>query len=413
MAQISKIHAREILDSRGNPTIEVEVFIGNSCGRVQIPSGASVGIHEAVELRDMDKTRYHGKGVLKAVHAVNQEIQNAIIGLDAREQAQIDNTMIELDGTHNKSHLGANAILGVSLAVAKAASQYLNLPLYKYLATTNKFTMPVPMINIINGGMHANNNLDIQEFMIIPPKTSNFREMIRKSAEVFYTLKDILTKNNHSINTGDEGGFAPNFNNNEIALDYLVKAIQVSGHTDFRISLDVAASTLYQKDKTYQINNNKVTYKELTEYYSNLCDKYPIISIEDGMDEQDIEGWKYLTETLGRKIQLVGDDIFVTNPNILEKGIKNKIANAILIKPNQIGTLTETLNTMHIAQKNKYKSVMSHRSGETEDTTIAHIAVATNCGQIKTGSLSRSERVAKYNELIRIEETYQLSQIHV
>ena len=405
MSKISNVKAREILDSRGNPTIEVEIWVDNICGRAQVPSGASVGLYEAVELRDLDYNRYHGKGVLKAVQSVNQDIKKELLGLAADQQQKIDHMLIELDGTKNKSRLGANAILGTSLAVAKAATLYLNIPLYKYLATTNDLVMPVPMINIINGGMHANNNLDIQEFMIMPPPHLTFQERLRTSTEIFQTLRRILHQDGYSIAVGDEGGFAPNFTNNKIALNYIIRAIKESGHDNFKIALDIAASTFYQEsDNKYKINHDLLNYQELTDYYGELCNKYPIVSIEDGMAEQDIAGWQHMTKKLGNKLQLVGDDVFVTNPNILQEGINNNIANAILIKPNQIGTLTETLQTMQIAKENNYKSIVSHRSGETEDTTIAHIAVATSCGQIKTGSLCRSERIAKYNELLRIAE---------
>lgn len=406
MPIISRIHAREILDSRGSPTIEVEVYAGNQCERAQIPSGASVGTHEAIELRDHDPTRFFGKGVLKAIDNVNIIINRAIIGLDVTEQAKIDNIMIQLDGTKNKSNLGANAMLGTSVAAAKTAARHLNLPLYKYLSQDNKFLMPKPMINVINGGMHTNNNLFIQEFMIIPNKIESFKEMIRASAEVFNKLKEILSNKHYSINVGDEGGFAPNFHDTEMALQYIMEAIDKAGYIDnYTIALDVAASTIYQKyNSKYRIDNQYFNYKELAEYYTSLCNKYPITSIEDGMAEEDFEGWAYLTRALGNKLQLVGDDIFVTNPDILTTGIKNNIANAILIKPNQIGTLTETFQTMGIAKRNNYRSIISHRSGDTEDVSIAHIAVATSCGQIKSGSLARSERVAKYNELMRIEE---------
>ncbi len=406
MPKITKVNAREILDSRGNPTIEVEVWAGRYCGKSHVPSGSSVGLNEALELRDNDERRYHGKGVLKAINSVINEISVPVVGQDVLDQTKIDRLMIELDGTKNKSRLGGNAILGVSLATAKAAALSLNKRLYEYLAQENTFVIPTPMINIINGGLHANNNLAVQEFMIVPLQDSSFREMIRKSCEVFYTLKRILNKNKYSINVGDEGGFAPNFDANEVALDYIMEAIDSMGYIDdFKISLDIASSTFYEANgERYCINNEDFNYKELTGFYLNLCRKYPIISIEDGMAEQDIKGWQYLTKNLGKKIQLVGDDVFVTNPEILKCGINNNIANAILIKPNQIGTITEMLETMSIAKAHNYNSVISHRSGETEDTTIAHIAVATCCGQIKTGSLSRSERVAKYNELLRIEE---------
>ena len=406
MAKISKIYAREILDSRGNPTIEVEVWAQSYHGMVQIPSGASLGLREAVELRDNDRNRFFGKGVFKAISSVHNEIKKIILGMEVTDQEKIDRSLIDLDGTQNKSRLGSNAILGVSLAVAKAAAHSLNIPLYKYLSQNKKLIMPTPMINIINGGAHANNNLDIQEFMIIPKKTKCFIDMIRMSAEVFHTLKDLLSKDGYSTSVGDEGGFAPSFDNNKVALDYIMMAIQKAEYLgDFDIALDAASSTFYHSGK-YLLDAKEMDYRELTEYYCDLLSEYPITSIEDGMDEKDVDGWKYLTKKLGSIIQLVGDDVFVTNPDILKKGIENNIANAILIKPNQIGTLTETLRTMQIAEENNYNSIISHRSGETEDTTIAHIAVATSCGQIKTGSLSRSERIAKYNELIRIEENW-------
>ncbi|MBQ4874636.1 MAG: phosphopyruvate hydratase [Rickettsiaceae bacterium H1] len=406
MPKISKVWAREILDSRGNPTIEVEVRAQKYFGKAQVPSGASVGLHEAMELRDNDKKRFLGKGVIKAIDSVNSKISNLIIGMEVAEQEKIDRAMIDLDGTENKSGLGANAILGVSLAVAKAAAASQEMPIYKYLSEDEKFLMPIPMINIINGGVHANNELDVQEFMIIPRREKSFREMIRKSTEVFHTLKNLLSEEDYSTAVGDEGGFAPSFNSTEQTLCYLVKAMELAGYDgNFSIALDAAASTFYRSDSaTYKIDGKNLNYESLTDYYLNLCNKYPVISIEDGMDELDVNGWKYLTKQLGKKIQLVGDDVFVTNPGILTDGIKNNIANAVLIKPNQIGTLTETLETMEIAKKNDYKSIVSHRSGDTEDTIIAHIAVATSCGQIKTGSLCRYERVIKYNELMRIEE---------
>ncbi len=408
MPKLSNVHAREILDSRGNPTIEVEVWADNKYfGRAQVPSGASVGLYEAVELRDNNKQRFLGKGVSQAVENVNNYIKGAIIGIDVTEQTKIDQTMIELDNTRNKSKLGANAILGTSIAVAKASANALAIPLYQYLSKSQKFTLPAPMINIINGGAHTNNNLDIQEFMILPHKSRDFKEMIRAASEVFSHLKKNLARDNYSTNVGDEGGFGPDFDTNEVALDYITQAIDDAGYNenDFSIALDIAASTFYDSNTLkYNIGKKELDYQELTGYYSQLCSKYYIASIEDGMDENDTVGWQHLTKKLGSKVQLVGDDVFVTNPEILTKGINNKIANAILIKPNQIGTLTETFKTIDIAKNNNYNTIISHRSGETEDTTIAHLSVASNSKNIKTGSVCRSERTAKYNELIRIEE---------
>ncbi|AGJ99758.1 phosphopyruvate hydratase [Wolbachia endosymbiont of Carposina sasakii] len=405
---INNVFAREILDSRGYPTIEVEIELcDGAIGRASVPSGASTGKLEALELRDQDEKRYCGKGVLKAVQAVNGIIADEIIGMNAADQNAIDKALIELDGTKNKSKLGANATLGVSLAVAKAAANSFKMPLYRYLGGKQTSVMPVPLINIINGGVHADNKLDFQEFMILPVGAETFSEAIRISAEVFHNLRSILKKKGYSINVGDEGGFAPNIESTEEALDLIIYAIESAGYSaqsDFALGLDVASSTFYE-DGIYEFESKGLTSEELTEYYCNLVERYPIISIEDAMSEDDYEGWKLLTAKLGNKIQLVGDDLFVTNCELIRKGIEEKMANAVLIKPNQIGTLTETFNAIEMAKSNGYKAVVSHRSGETEDTTISHIAVASNCGQIKTGSLSRSDRLAKYNELMRIEST--------
>jgi len=409
--EIVDVLGREILDSRGNPTVEVEVTVDDGSttyvGRAAVPSGASTGIFEAVELRDGDKSRYLGKGVLNAVQAVNTEIADAIIGLNALDQVEIDRTMIELDGTPNKGRLGANAILGVSLAVAKAAAEALGLSLYNYIGGVNAKTLPVPMMNVLNGGAHANNNVDIQEFMIIPVSAPNFREGLRMCAEVFHTLKKVVP----SSGVGDEGGYAPNLETDEDALKALVEAITKAGYKpgeDFMIAMDPAVSEWYvDEDGGYYLlpkAQKKMTRAEMVEMWKNFVDKYPIISIEDGMAEEDWEGWKMLTDALGKKIQLVGDDLFVTNTERLSKGIKLGVANAILIKVNQIGTLTETLDAIQMANRAGYTAVVSHRSGETEDTTIADIAVAVNAGQIKTGAPSRTDRVAKYNQLLRIEE---------
>lgn len=409
MTEIVRIVAREIIDSRGNPTVEVDVILEDGAfGRAGVPSGASTGSLEAWELRDGDKSRYNGKGVLKAVQAVNTEISDRIVGMDATDQAAIDGAMIELDGTKNKSRLGANAILGVSLAVARAAADSMNLPLAEYLGGEEAVTMPVPMMNIINGGEHANNPIDIQEFMIMPVSAKNIADAIRMGSEVFHALKKNLDKDGYSTSVGDEGGFAPDLASSDAALEYIVKAIEDAGYKPFHdvvIALD-SASTEFYKDGIYNLKGEgkKLNADELITYYEALIAKYPIVSIEDAMAEDDYEGWKKITKALGDKIQLVGDDLFVTNPEILKKGIKDGLANAILIKVNQIGTLTETLEAIEIAQDAGYNVIVSHRSGETEDSTIAHIAVATNAGQIKTGSLSRSDRLAKYNELIRIEE---------
>lgn len=409
MSAIVDVIAREILDSRGNPTVEADVLLESGVmGRAAVPSGASTGTKEAVELRDGDKQRYLGKGVLKAVEFVNTEIAEAIIGLDAMEQAFIDQTMIELDGTENKSRLGANAILAVSMAVAKAAAEESGLPLYRYLGGASRMEMPVPMMNIINGGAHATGGADIQEFMIVPVGSQSFREALRCGAEIFHHLKDILHHRGLSTTVGDEGGFAPSLGSNEAALKVIVEAIEAAGYVpgaDVAIAMDPAASEFY-KDGKYHLKADGLTLTsaQIVDMYATWVDKYPIISIEDGMSEHDWAGWKLLTDRLGKSTQLVGDDIFVTNTKILSEGIKQGIANSILIKINQIGTLTETFAAIEMAKRAGYTAVISHRSGETEDTTIADLAVATNALQIKTGSLSRSDRMAKYNQLLRIEE---------
>ncbi|MCF2903827.1 phosphopyruvate hydratase [Octadecabacter sp. CECT 8868] len=409
MSTIIDIHAREILDSRGNPTVEVDVTLEDgTMGRAAVPSGASTGVHEAVEKRDGDKARYKGKGVLEAVEAVNGEIAETILGFDATEQVAIDMAMIELDGTDNKGRLGANAILGVSMAVAKAAADFTAQPLFRYIGGTAARVLPVPMMNIINGGEHADNPIDIQEFMIMPVSASNVKEAIRMGSEVFHTLKAELSAAGYSTGIGDEGGFAPNINSTRDALDFILKAIDKAGYKsgeDIYLALDCAA-TEYYKDGKYEMKGEgaSLTSEENVDYLAALCDDYPIISIEDGMSEDDWDGWAALTARLGDKIQLVGDDLFVTNPARLAMGIEQKSANSMLVKVNQIGTLTETLTAVDMAHRARFTNVMSHRSGETEDATIADLAVATNCGQIKTGSLSRSDRLAKYNQLIRIEE---------
>ncbi|HAG25775.1 MAG TPA: phosphopyruvate hydratase [Rhodobacter sp.] len=409
MSTIIDIHAREILDSRGNPTIEVDVTLESGAfGRAAVPSGASTGAHEAVERRDGDKARYMGKGVLDAVAAVNGEIAEEIIGFDATEQVGIDRTMIELDGTSNKGRLGANAILGVSLAVAKAAADVSGQPLYRYVGGTSARVLPVPMMNIINGGEHADNPIDIQEFMIMPVAAENIREAVRMGSEVFHTLKKELSNSGLSTGIGDEGGFAPNLSSTRVALDFILKSIEKAGYRpgeDIYLALD-CASTEYFRGGKYEMKGEgkSLTSYENVEYLTALVADYPIISIEDGMAEDDWAGWRALTERLGNKVQLVGDDLFVTNPERLLQGIKQGCANSMLVKVNQIGTLTETLAAVDMAHRARYTNVMSHRSGETEDSTIADLAVATNCGQIKTGSLARSDRLAKYNQLIRIEE---------
>ena len=409
MSAIVDVIAREILDSRGNPTVEADVLLESGImGRAAVPSGASTGTREAVELRDGDKSRYQGKGVLKAVDYVNTEICEAIIGLDASEQAIIDKTMIELDGTDNKGRLGANAILAVSLAVARAAAEESGLPLYRYLGGARSLTLPVPMMNVINGGAHANNSLDFQELMIIPIGAPSFREALRYGAEVFHTLKKIIDGKGYPTTVGDEGGFAPNVKSTEEALNLILQAIDKAGYvagTDIAIGLDCAASEFYKGGK-YEMEGEglSLTSAQMVDYLANLADKFPIVSIEDGLAEGDWAGWKVLTDRLGKQVQLVGDDLFVTNTKILKEGIDKGICNSILIKVNQIGTLTETLAAIEMAKTAGYTSVISHRSVETEDSTIADIAVGTNAGQIKTGSLSRSDRVAKYNQLLRIEE---------
>lgn len=412
MSEITDIKARQILDSRGNPTIEVEVHTESGIiGRAAVPSGASTGKHEAWELRDNEKDYYLGKSVLKAVNNAEDLIFNELEGYSVLNQVEIDNIMIELDNTENKKNLGANAILGVSLAVAKAAAQYLKMPLYKYLGGTNAVTLPIPLMNIINGGAHADNSIDFQEFMIVPLGASTFSEAMCMGVEVFHTLKNVLKHKGYSTNVGDEGGFAPNLKSNEEGIELILQAIEKAGYvpgTDIGLALDVAASEFYlEKDGLYHFKKSldvKLTSPEMVDYLANWCNKYPIVSIEDGMAEDDWKGWELLTTKLGKKVQLVGDDLFVTNKNRLQKGIDKKIANAILIKINQIGSLTETLNCVRLATQNRYNSIISHRSGETEDTTIADLAVALNTGQIKTGSASRSDRVAKYNQLLRIEE---------
>ena len=409
MSAIVDVVAREILDSRGNPTVEADVLLeSGAMGRAAVPSGASTGSREAIELRDGDNNRYGGKGVLKAVEHVNTEICEAIIGLDVEEQAFIDQTLCELDGTENKSRLGANAILAVSLATARAAAEESGLPLFRYLGGAAPMHLPVPMMNIINGGAHANNNIDMQEFMIIPLGAPSFREALRYGAEVFHALKKLLDGRGMTTTVGDEGGFAPNLESNEAALKLIVEAIGAAGYSagkDVAIGIDCASSEFY-KDKRYHIASEglKLSAVELTDYLAAWCDKYPIINIEDGMSENDWDGWSSLTRKLGGRIQLVGDDIFVTNSQILKRGIKQGIANSILIKVNQIGTLSETFEAIETAKRAGYTAVISHRSGETEDSTIADLAVASNVMQIKTGSLSRSDRMAKYNQLLRIEE---------
>ncbi|MDB2546280.1 phosphopyruvate hydratase [Amylibacter sp.] len=410
MSTIIDILAREILDSRGNPTVEVDVILEDgTLGRAAVPSGASTGAHEAVELRDGDKSRYFGKGVLQAVEFVNGEIADALVGADALEQVELDEAMIELDGTSNKSRLGANAILGVSLAIAKAAADFTSQPLYRYIGGTSARTLPVPMMNIINGGEHADNPIDIQEFMIMPVSAGTISHAIQMGAEIFHTLKKELSNAGHNTGVGDEGGFAPNLNSTKDALNFIMSSIEKAGYKpgeDVYLALDCAASEYYSDGiYNYKGEGKKLSSKQNAEYLTDLVNNYPIISIEDGMDEDDWEGWKELTDLIGDKCQLVGDDLFVTNSERLKKGINDGCANSILVKVNQIGTLTETLEAVNVAHRAGYTSVMSHRSGETEDATIADLAVATNCGQIKTGSLARSDRLAKYNQLIRIEES--------
>ncbi|MBQ1271413.1 MAG: phosphopyruvate hydratase [Clostridia bacterium] len=413
--EIVDVLGREVMDSRGNPTVEVEVYVDDGmqtyCGRAAVPSGASTGIFEACELRDGDKSRYLGKGVLKAVEAVNTEIADLLIGMNAMDQIAIDKAMIELDGTPNKGRLGANAILGASLACAKASAEALGMTLYNYVGGCNAYTLPVPMMNILNGGAHATNNVEIQEFMVMPIGAASFREALRMCAEVFHTLKGVLKKNGTpAAGVGDEGGYAPNLKKDEDALKVIVEAIEAAGYKpgeDFKIAIDAASSEWWNDEEQCYIqpkSGKKMTRQQLVKMWKNFAEKYPIISLEDGMAEEDWEGWKMLTDALGKKIQLVGDDLFVTNTERLSKGIELGVANSILIKVNQIGTLTETLNAIKMANRAGYTAVISHRSGETEDTTIADLSVALNAGQIKTGAPSRTDRVAKYNQLLRIEE---------
>jgi len=412
MSLIESIHARQILDSRGNPTVEVDVVTESGAfGRAAVPSGASTGTHEAVELRDGDKKRYVGKGVLKAVENVNGRIAEEIVGFSVYDQALIDKVMLELDGSPNKANLGANAILGTSLAIAKAAAMEAGLPLYRYIGGVNAYTLPVPMMNILNGGSHADNKIDFQEFMVMPVKADTFSEALRMGTEVFHTLKKVLHDKNLSTNVGDEGGFAPNIASNEEAIELVLQAIEKAGFKpgeDIFIAMDAASSEFYDAASNSYIfkksDGKKLSSGEMVDYWASWAAKYPIISIEDGMAEDDWNGWKGLTDKIGKKVQLVGDDLFVTNVTRLQEGIDKGVANSILVKVNQIGSLTETINAVNLAHRNAYKSVMSHRSGETEDSTIADLAVALNTGQIKTGSASRSDRMAKYNQLIRIEE---------
>jgi enolase len=410
MSEIVDIYAREILDSRGNPTVEVEVYLeSGAMGRAAVPSGASTGEREALELRDGDKSRYLGKGVQKAVDNVNEVITEALIGWEASDQAGIDRKLLELDGTDFKSNLGANALLGVSMACAKAAAEDAGLPLYQYLGGANAKELPLPMMNIINGGAHADNNVDIQEFMIMPAGAPSFREALRMGAEIFHALKKVLKSKGYNTAVGDEGGFAPDLKSNEEALQVIMEAIKAAGYTpgeDILLALDVASSELFKNGKYLLANEAKPekTAAEMVDFYEDLVNRYPIISIEDGMAENDWEGWKLLTDRLGKRIQIVGDDLFVTNTKILKEGIEKGIANSILIKVNQIGTLTETLEAIEMAKRAGYTTVISHRSGETEDTTLADLAVAVNAGQIKTGSLCRTDRICKYNQLLRIED---------
>ncbi|MDY6799664.1 MAG: phosphopyruvate hydratase [Bacteroidota bacterium] len=411
MGQIAGIHARQILDSRGNPTVEVEVVTTDGfVGRAAVPSGASTGIHEAVELRDGDKSKFLGKGVLKAVENVNTIINDELQGFYVDDQTAIDNALIKLDGTENKGNLGANAMLGVSLAVARAAATEYGLPLYRYIGGVSANTLPIPMMNILNGGQHADNKIDIQEFMIMPVGASSFSEALRMGAEVFHNLKAVLKTKGQSTNVGDEGGFAPNLSSNEEAIEVVLEAIEKAGYKpgdDIFIALDPAASEFYDKNKKvyhFESTNEDLSSADMVNYWKTWVEKYPILSIEDGLDEDDWDGWAELTKVIGDKVQIVGDDLFVTNVKRLSQGIENNVANSILIKVNQIGTLTETINAIRLATENSYTSVISHRSGETEDTTIADLAVALNTGLIKTGSASRSDRIAKYNQLLRIEE---------
>ncbi len=420
MGFIANISARQILDSRGNPTVEVDVTTQSGIiGRAAVPSGASTGTHEAVELRDGNKSAFLGKGVSKAVHNVNSILREALIGQNIYEQNAIDQKMIALDGTPNKAKLGANAILGVSMAVAKAAAQEAGLPLYRYVGGFNAHTLPVPMMNILNGGSHADNSIDFQEFMIMPTGAQSFSEALRMGVEIFHHLKSVLKNKNYSTNVGDEGGFAPNIKSNEEAIEVVLQSIEKAGYKpghDVFIAMDAAASEFYKADeKVYHFHKssgNKLTPSEMVNYWAEWCKKYPIISIEDGLAEDDWDGWKLITEKIGNKVQLVGDDLFVTNVSRLQRGIDNHIANSILVKVNQIGSLTETVNAVSLANNNGYTAVMSHRSGETEDTTIADLAVALNTGQIKTGSASRTDRIAKYNQLLRIEESLGSSAVY-
>jgi enolase len=410
MSYISDIHARQILDSRGNPTIEVDVVTENNHrGRASVPSGASTGIHEAVELRDGDKAVFGGKGVLKAVANVNDIIADQLIGFPVHEQASLDARLIEMDGTENKGKLGANALLAVSLAVAKAAAKECHLSLYRYLGGVNSTVLPIPLMNILNGGVHADNKIDYQEYMIVPMGADSFSEGLRWGVEIFHQLKSVLKKKGYSTNVGDEGGFAPDMKSNEEAIETLIQAVESAGYkvgSQIGVALDAASSEMYKdgKYKFYKSSGREISSDEMVAYWVEWVNKYPIISIEDGMAEEDWDGWKKLTDTLGKKVQLVADDVFVTNTRLIQKGIDKGIANSVLIKVNQIGTVTETINAVQLAQTHGYTTVMSHRSGETEDTTIADLAVALNCGQIKTGSLSRTDRTAKYNQLLRIEE---------
>jgi len=412
MSYIIEVHARQILDSRGNPTVEVDVTTDDGAlGRAAVPSGASTGIHEAVELRDNDKKVYVGKGVLQAVNNVNEIISEAITGFDITQQAAIDQAMLDLDGTANKGKLGANAILAVSMAVAKAAAEEAGVPLYRYIGGTNARTLPIPMMNILNGGAHADNKIDFQEFMIMPIGASSFSEGLRWGVEIFHTLKSVLKKKGFSTNVGDEGGFAPNIQSNEEAIETVLEAITAAGYktgTEVAIAMDAANSELWNGEKGkyvfHKSSGKEMSSDELVKFWESWVNQYPIISIEDGMAEDDWDGWKHLTDTVGKKCQLVGDDLFVTNVLRLQQGIDKGIANGLLVKVNQIGTVTETINAVTLAQHNGYNTIMSHRSGETEDVTIADLAVALNCGQIKTGSASRTDRIAKYNQLIRIEE---------
>ena len=412
MSYIASIHARQILDSRGNPTVEVDILTENEhLGRAAVPSGASTGIHEAVELRDGNKKLYGGKGVLKAVKNINTILADNLLGWDVADQTGIDAMMISLDGTPNKGKLGANAILAISMAVAKAAALEANLPLYRYIGGTNAKILPIPMMNILNGGSHADNKIDFQEFMVMPIGASSFSEGLQWGVDIFHTLKTVLKKKGYSTNVGDEGGFAPNIQSNEEAIETVMTAITAAGYkagTQIAIALDPAVSEMYDKAKKvyhfHKSDGKKLSSEKMVDYWANWVKQYPIVSIEDGMAEDDWKGWKLMTDTLGKKIQLVGDDLFVTNVNRLERGIKEGIANGLLVKVNQIGTITETINAVSMAQHNGFNTIMSHRSGETEDTTIADLAVALNCGQIKTGSASRTDRMAKYNQLIRIEE---------